>query len=126
MKRFLLCAALCCLAAPSLADVTFKTCSGSHQESGTVTLDDLGAFHVALSLGKETFVSSTCKPFIPSPPKQIGVVSIECVGDWSRGKGSVILDSLDGVLNVLMYKGPEPLPSQYDDDAPLFCGAANR
>ena len=40
--------------------------------------------------------------------------------------GSVILDSMDGVVNVLMYKGPEPLPSQHDDDTSLFCGVPNR
>jgi hypothetical protein len=126
MKRFLVCATLWFLSTPGLADATFKTCSGAHQENATVTLDDTGAFHVVLTLGKERFVSSTCKPVIPSPSQPTGIVSIECSGEWSRGRGSVILGSMDGVLNVLMYKGPEPLPSQYDDDTPLFCGAPNR
>lgn len=126
MKCSLICATLSFLPTLGFADVIFKTCSGSHQESATVTLDDLGAFHVTLGLGKATFVSSTCKPLIPSPVQQIGIASIECLGNWNTGKGSVILDSMDGVLNVLMYKGPGPLPSKYDDEHPLFCGAPRR
>jgi hypothetical protein len=55
----------------------------------------------------------------------IGISGIECSGDWKEGKGSVILDSMDGVLNVLMYKGPKPLPAQYYEDRALFCGTAN-
>jgi len=124
MKFLLRCALLSLLWATSFADVIFKTCSRSTQEHGTVTLDDLGAFHIVLNLGKETFVSSTCAPRIPGP--QIGISAIECSGDWKEGKGSVILDSMDGVLNVLMYKGPKPLPAQYYDDRTLFCGTPSR
>ena len=126
MKYLLLCALSCVLSATGIADMTFKTCSRSLQENATVTLDDLGAFHITLTLGKETFVSSTCRPIIPSPMLQIGITDIECSGDWNEGKGSVILDSMDGVLNVLMYKGPKPLPAQYYDDRLLFCGAPSR
>jgi hypothetical protein len=79
-----------------------------------------------LNLGEETFVSSTCRPLIPSPMLHIGISGIECSGDWKGGQGSVILDSMDGVLNVLMYKGPKPLPAQYYEDRALFCGTANR
>ena len=126
MKSVFLCCTLYLVAIPGFADVTFKTCSRPPQASATVNIDELGAFHITLSLGRETFISSTCKPLIPSPVLQIGIVSIECAGDWPTGKGGVILDSMDGVLNVLMYKGPEPLPSQYYDDRALFCGAPNR
>lgn len=125
MKFFLLCATFYFVSAPSLADVTLRTCSRSPQENATVALDDLGAFHITLNLGSETFVSSICKPFIPNAIRQVGIVSIECSGDWKRAAGSVILDSMDGVLNILMYKGPEPLPSQYSEATALFCGAPN-
>ncbi len=127
MKYFILCTMLYLLSAPTFADViAFRTCSRSPEENATVALDELGAFHIALTLGKERFVSSTCTPLIPNPLLQIGIVSIECSGDWNNAKGSVILDSMDGVLNVLMYKGSEPLPSQYHDDSALFCGVPNR
>ena len=126
MKSFILGCTLYLAAIPGFADVAFKTCSRPPDESATVDIDDSGAFHIILNLGRETFVSSTCKPLIQSPLLQIGIASIECVGDWPTGKGSVILDSADGVLNVLMYKGPDPLPSQYYDDRALFCGAPNR
>lgn len=126
MKYLLLCTTLYLSSTPGLADTTFKTCSRSPREFAMVTLDDSGAFHVTVSLGSETFGSSTCKPLIPDPILKFGMVRIECSGDWNKGKGSVILDSVDGTLNVLMYKGPEPLPSQYSEDRALFCGAPNR
>lgn len=106
------------LSATCLADVTFKTCSRSPHENATVTVDGLGAFHITLHVGDQTFVSSTCR--------QIGMAGIECAGDWNKGQGSVILDSMDGVLNVLMYKGPEPLPAHYYDDRALFCASPGR
>ena len=126
MKFLLRCALLSLLWTTSFADVIFKTCSGSTEEHATVTLDELGAFHIVVNLGKEIFVSSRCAPRIPSPMLQNGISGIECSGDWKEGKGSVILDSMDGVLNVLMYKGPKPLPAQYDDDHALFCGTPSR
>lgn len=126
MRYFLLCTSLCLLSAPSLADSTFKICSRSPQENATVSLDDLGAFHVTLTLANERFVSTGCKPLVPSQMPQVGIESIECSGDWNAGKGSVILDSLGGVLNLLMYKGPEPLPSHYYEYRALFCGAPGR
>ena len=126
VKSFILGCTLYLVAIPGFADVTFKTCSRLPDENATVNIDDSGAFHITVNLGRETFVSSTCKPLLPSPVLQIGIASIECMGDWPTGKGSVILDSMDGVLNVLMYKGPEPLPSQYYDDRALYCGEPNR
>ena len=122
MKCLLLCATLYLLPVPGLADFTFEMCSGSPEEKATVTLDDLGAFHIVLNLGKETFASSTCQPLIQTP--QIGIASLECSGAWLEGNGSVMLDSMDGVLNVLMYRGPAPLPAQYSDDRVLFCARA--
>ena len=126
MRYLLLSATFYLLSAASFADVTFKTCSRSPQENATVTIDGLGAFHITVKLGKETFASSACKPLNPSPRSQIALASVECSGDWDEGKGSVILDSMDGVLNVLMYKGPDPLPAQYYDDRALFCGTPDR
>lgn len=127
MRFFFLWATLCFVSVPSFADATFKTCSRSSQENATVTLDGSGAFHITLNLGSEAFISSTCKPLnLPNAVPQVGIVSIECSGHWKGGNGSVILDSMDGVLNILMYKGPEPLPSQYSEASALFCGTPNR
>lgn len=126
MRYPLLFAVLYLLSAACLADVTFKTCSRPAGEHATVTLDDLGAFHITVHVGEQSFVSSACKPVNPEPLPQIGIAGIECFGDWNKGKGSVILDSMDGVLNVLMYKGPAPLPAQYDDDRALLCASPRR